>query len=132
MDSNTLVGSMVRQMINSRVPVSIYNATTKAKPGLVNSDPSLQLEALNQDFQRVRDRNAFLPGFYASHPYATPAEAQDAFDKANPIERYQSRVLPLPLPANKASAKTKYVYSVGGHPMEWDGLQFQPFAGVGQ
>ena len=132
MDSNTLVGEMVRQMINSRVPVSIYNQTAKNKPGLANSDPTLQLEALNQDFQRVRDRNAFLPQFYQAHPFAMPAEAQDAFNKANPIDRYESRVLPLAMPKTQAQAKPGYAYSVGGRPMVWDGAQFQPYARVGE
>jgi hypothetical protein len=132
MTSNTLVGEMVRQMINSRVPVSIYNQTTKNKPGLANSDPTLQLEALNQDFQRARDRNGFLPHYYQAHPFASPAEAQDAFDKASPIDRYESHVFPLSLPKSQAAAKAGYVYSIGGRAMAWDGSQFQPFVRVGE
>ena len=132
MDANTLVGAMVRQMVNSRTPVSIYNQTVKNKPGLTNSNPTLQLEALNQDFQRAQDHAAFVGHYYRQNPYATPADAQAAFNTAYPIDRYESHVLPLTLPKKQGDAKTGYAYSVGSRVMVWDGSQFQPFARVGE
>ncbi len=127
MDSNSIVGAMVKAVGNSRVPVGIFNKVDAAKPGILRAQPQLSLEALNQTFQRQRDFGAFAADYYSRHENASKLDAQTAFDKIAPPEMYASRVLPLDQPPKGSPLKQGYVYkNKNGQSATWMGDHFQP------
>jgi hypothetical protein len=130
MDSNSIVAAMAKAAAAGRVPLGIYNQINKMKPSILSGNPGLAIEALNQDFQRAQDLAAFKAEYYADPANRSKLDATTAFNKVSPPEKYQSAVLPLPLPKSKADAKIGFTYNIGGHKMTWDGAQFQPFKGA--
>lgn len=100
MDANSIVSAMAKAAAAGRVPLGIYNQISRTKPSILSGNPSLALEALNQDFQRQQDLAAFKSSYYSNPANRTKLDAEQAFNTQNPLEMYQSRVVPLPTPTD--------------------------------
>lgn len=138
MNSQTIVAAVAKAASAGRVPLGIYNQIAKTKPGILVSNPKLQLEALHQDFQRAKDLASFTTEYYADHKNATKLDAQTAFEKSHPMAQYQSYVMPLTAPTkngqvDKSALKSGYAYRMrDGATAVFDGTGFAPYRGLGQ
>jgi hypothetical protein len=118
-----VAGVLAKNISGGRTPLGIFNQVYKNKPQLLSSNPSLMLEAINQDLQRQQDRAAFVANYYQRSENATKLDAETAFDREHPISQYQSRILPLRIPSDLRQLKVGYTYDNGqGRAAVWNGV----------
>lgn len=132
--SNNVAAGMARQLTQGgRMLAGVFNQVVKAKPSIMTSNPSAALEALHQEMQRQIDKGQFVADYYGNNANATKLDADTAFDRAAPVAKYESFVLPVAPPANRANLKVGYGYKMpDGKTAIFDGTQFQRYNGLGQ